>query len=153
MAKTVAHETAHLFYIGDEYNKGSFNLGVNNPPFGYKGVNLLNPKQKVTAEDKAVKAGPARSGSLVKKQFHPFEVGGRNLMEEFDSFLGSALLPEKSWITPSIWKELYKAFDPKAKGTAGASSSGAGSNKQAEIAVLEVAGRINKVGEIEFILQ
>ena len=150
MAKTVAHETAHLFNIGDEYNGGSFNLGVNKPPFGYKGVSLLNPKLKVTAEDKAVKAGPAGSGSLVKKQFHPFEVGGRNLMKDLDSFMGSSLVPEKSWVTPSIWKSLYKSFDPKAKGASGSSSSG--SNGQAEIAVLEVAGRITKAGEIEFIL-
>ncbi len=152
MAKTVAHETAHLFYIGDEYNGGSFNLGVNNPPFGYKGVSLLNSKLKVTAEDKAIKAGPAGSGSLVKKQFHPFEIGRRNLMKDLDSFMGSALAADKSWITPSIWKSLYKSFDPKTKGASGSSSSGSGSNEQAETVVMEVAGKITKTGEIEFIM-
>lgn len=38
MQATVAHEVAHIYGVGDEYDQvGSFRLSVNSPPYGYWG--------------------------------------------------------------------------------------------------------------------
>ncbi len=41
MLPTVAHEIAHCYQVGDEYNGGSFNTNVNMPPNGYNGRNFV----------------------------------------------------------------------------------------------------------------
>ena len=42
MLPTVAHEIAHCYQVGDEYDGGSFNNSVNFPPNGYKGRNFTS---------------------------------------------------------------------------------------------------------------
>lgn len=42
MLPTVAHEIAHCYQVGDEYDGGSFNNAVNYPPNGYKGRNYVS---------------------------------------------------------------------------------------------------------------
>ncbi|MBR5420339.1 MAG: hypothetical protein IK115_04250 [Lachnospiraceae bacterium] len=51
MFPTVAHEIAHCYQVGDEYNGGSLNNDVNPAPNGYKGRNF------VTGEDIASNSG------------------------------------------------------------------------------------------------
>ena len=41
MLPTVAHEIAHCYQVGDEYNGGSFNTNVNMPPNNYSGRNYV----------------------------------------------------------------------------------------------------------------
>ena len=44
MLPTVAHEIAHCYLIGDEYDGGSYNTRVNYPPNGYRGRDMITGK-------------------------------------------------------------------------------------------------------------
>ena len=93
MLPTVAHEIAHCYQVGDEYNGGSFNTGVNFPPNGYDGRNFVtgedikgtsgassvwkDSKQYKNSEpsnDKKSKVDDNGAGTLVPLGLRPFSL-------------------------------------------------------------------------------
>ena len=111
---TVAHEIAHFFGVGDEYNSGSggigrFNLALNPPPFGFKGEDLFT-FQPVTSPAQEVKPAPFGSGSLISKDLHPYDVARSKLLPDSISFMGSDALPAQYWTSPAIWQHLYNSL-------------------------------------------
>ncbi|MEN6459824.1 MAG: PKD domain-containing protein, partial [Syntrophomonas sp.] len=115
---TLAHEIAHYFNIGDEYNGGSFNLSVNPPPLGYTGTDW-DTNAPITSQASDVKPAAAGSGSLISSQLHPFEFGKRRLLGDEISFMGSGATSE-FWISPAIWKHLYNTLAPQSTAQAAA---------------------------------
>ena len=148
IAETVAHEIAHLFDVGDEYNGGSFNNYVNKPPYGYTGTNWFYDSTPAYGTDESIKPGPLNSGSLISENLHPFELGKRNLLKDKDSFMGASVGPLDVWITPDIWRRLFVCLEPEV--TNKPSSSKASSNTQKSRVALVASGKINSSGEVEF---
>jgi hypothetical protein len=119
MPATVAHEVAHVYGIGDEYKGGAFRCASNPTPADYVGSdwdNRGNAQFKCTSStaiDFATSGKPG-DGSLVKADvFRPFEVGGRGLLGDMISFMGSNAKMADNWTTPEIWSWLFKALAPK----------------------------------------
>jgi hypothetical protein len=112
MQGTVAHEVAHLFLAGDTYNGGSFNLPINSPPFGFAGT-IIKTKTPVTATDPNVKKFPGGDGSLIVKELHPYETGGRRLLKDnLMCFMGSGAPQSSNWVSPAVWKRLFRSLVP-----------------------------------------
>ncbi|MCR4750187.1 MAG: hypothetical protein K5877_10410 [Lachnospiraceae bacterium] len=93
MLPTVAHEIAHCYQVGDEYDGGSFNNSVNFPPNGYKGRNFTSgedisateganeywqsPKEFKAAGkggDKKDKIDENGAATMVKLSLHPYSL-------------------------------------------------------------------------------
>ena len=105
MLPTVAHEIAHCYDVGDEYNGGSFNNKVNFPPNGYDGRDFTSgadikgssgadaywqsPKDyKSDASvnsDKKDKVNENGAGTMVKLSLHPYSLS----KEEFIRWAGT----------------------------------------------------------------
>ncbi len=116
MPATVAHEVAHLYGIGDEYDGGGFLCDVNPPPPDFKGNPLGqdgdNTLQCKESNEKPYKVG---SGSEIDAvTWIPFEVGGRGLLPDMISFMGSGATQEENWISAPIYQQIFKSLDPQA---------------------------------------
>lgn len=157
MSCVVAHEVGHIFSLGDEYNGGSFNPSVNSPPFGYVGT-AWTSSSVVTASNKDVKPVPAAfseagyvaSGSLISEKLHPYEGGGRGLLKDSMSFMGSGALKDKTWISPDAWKQLFRSLPPD-----GAAASSLAKQAQAAAVtyrVVEASGWVSKSGAVQLSL-
>ncbi len=111
---TVAHEVAHVFGIGDEYDQlgGAFNCAANPPPPDYVGRDWNNRDNTNYRCEKSTTVGfPNASGSTVKAETDfPFEVGGRGALPDMISFMGSGSTQDRNWITPAIWAWLFDQF-------------------------------------------
>ena len=140
---TLAHEFAHFFGVGDEYNSGAFNLVVNPPPPGYQGTDWDTGKP-VTSPDSPVKPATSGTGSLISEKLHPYEVGGRELLGDLTSFMGSGAPLSKNWITPVIWKHLYTAFEPQSS-TQALRAFASRSGEQ----YITASGMISSAGQVE----
>ena len=119
MPATVAHEVAHVYGIGDEYKGGAFRCASNPTPPDYVGQDWDN---RDNAQFKCASStmidfsasGKPGDGSLVKADvYRPFEVGGRGLLSDVISFMGSNAQMADNWTTPEIWSWLFKALEPK----------------------------------------
>jgi hypothetical protein len=110
MTATVAHEIGHLYNLGEEYKKGSYNTSTNMPPYGYTGKDWFDKSKPASGTDKKVKASKHGEGINISKDLHPFEVGARGLLEDSIGFMGGTAELDKTWITPSVWKHLFKEF-------------------------------------------
>ncbi|HPF19771.1 MAG TPA: hypothetical protein PLC88_00365, partial [Syntrophomonas sp.] len=110
MPATIAHEVAHNYSVGDEYRGGSFNLGINSPPLGYRGTDWNNDSITVTANDPKVRPFPGASGVLISENLHPYDTGGRGLLKDSIGFMGSGAAQSKNWINPSVWKQLFSSL-------------------------------------------
>ncbi|MCE5263887.1 MAG: dockerin type I domain-containing protein [Deltaproteobacteria bacterium] len=143
MPSTVAHEVAHLFQLGDEYNGGGYNLAVNPPPFGYAG-HIRKTTTPVTATDPNVKPFPGGSGSLIAKELHPYETGGRRLLKDnLMCFMGSGVSQNSNWISPAVWKSLFQSF------ASSAASSASSTRTPADVSrVVEAFGWISQTGTV-----
>ncbi len=113
---TVAHEVAHVFGIGDEYNQlgGAFNCTANPPPPDYVGRDWNDRTNTNFRCEKSTTVGYATaSGSTVLASVdYPFEVGGRGALPDMISFMGSGAKQDQNWITPSIWSWLFDQLTP-----------------------------------------
>ncbi|NLK51852.1 MAG: hypothetical protein GX295_05350 [Syntrophomonadaceae bacterium] len=108
---TVAHEIAHFYDVGDEYDGGigRFNMLVNPPPFGFQGEDLFT-FEPVTSDADYVKPAPVGSGSLISKNLHPFDPRKNKLLPDSISFMGTDAPESKYWISPAIWRHLYHSL-------------------------------------------
>ncbi|ABI67515.1 Ig-like domain-containing protein [Syntrophomonas wolfei] len=148
MQATVAHEIAHIYKVGDEYQGESYNLGINSPPLGYQGSDWHDPNKTVTASDPKVQPFPGAEGALISKKLHPYDTGGRGLLEDSICFMGSGASQSKNWITPSVWKHLFKAL---AAPTTAASDSSIRvlQSTEGETRVIEASGWVSRSGVVE----
>jgi len=117
---TVAHEIAHKYGIGDTYNdadSSSIRCSVNPAPDGFKGLNWDNNRVAFpgctagrpasTLEDSS---GNLANGAQVPASAHPYEVGGRGLLQEMVDFMaasGRVPLQSQIWITPDVYDWLF----------------------------------------------
>ncbi|NLK50835.1 MAG: Ig-like domain-containing protein [Syntrophomonadaceae bacterium] len=147
MPATVAHEVAHIYDVGDEYFRGSYHLSVNSPPFGYYGWDWDNEHKLVTASDPTVKPFPGAAGSLISEKLHPYDTGGRGLLKDSMSFMGSGAAQSKNWISPSVWQHLFESLTPPVAATAIMAFTGTGGTR-----VIEASGWVSNTGEVELSL-
>lgn len=115
MQPTVAHEIAHCYNVGDEYEGGSINNAVNPAPYGMSGSDWVNRDLTVSGNKKAVESaanyGSENSGSIVQAGQFPVNTTNMSTLENVGSFMGSGSSNiEDYWITSDIWVQLYKAF-------------------------------------------
>lgn len=118
MPATVAHEVAHMapYSLGDEYKGGSFRCEVNPPPPAYKGSEWSSDKKDVScgssSEVEYGSDGRTGDGSLIPEAAHSFEVGGRGLLKEMVSFMGSGAKQSQNWVTQRMYDKLFDAASP-----------------------------------------
>jgi len=148
MKTTIAHEVAHSYAIGDEYQGGSYNLRVNSPPLGYQGTDWDDPKKTVTAGDPKVKPFPGAEGALISKKLFPYDTSGRGLLEDSICFMGSGAAQSKNWISPSVWEKLFSSL---AAPTAAAllSTNHAQQSATGQTRVVEACGWVTRGGVVE----
>ncbi|MCL2169094.1 MAG: hypothetical protein FWB74_03615 [Defluviitaleaceae bacterium] len=125
MLATVVHEIAHFFSIGDEYEGGSMNPLVNQPPYGQGGAEWFNRDQWVVGTHPAVQTnysiGLTGTGSVIHPFQRPFYVEGRRFLHDVSSYMGiDAGDPWLTWVTSDIWIHKFRTFTGAAGGTVGA---------------------------------
>ena len=139
MFPTVAHEIAHCYQVGDEYDGGSFNPDVNQSPSGYKGRNFVSgdenyspsienadywqsPKQYAAAKGKS---GISESGlgTMVSLSLHPYSLSKGEFIKWASestptiSYMGSGYSGNYGyyWTSSVIWEHLFKELMVKEK--------------------------------------
>ena len=112
MRPTVAHEIAHCYNIGDEYDGGTLNYRVNPAPFGMEGSDWKDREKTVASQKQAVKRVESHSGSLISSDEQmPFNVRTMEALGDVGSWMGSGSENENDyWITSDIWNHLFSAF-------------------------------------------
>ena len=113
MLATVAHEVAHLFTIGDEYDKmnGAFICEVNPPPPDYVGRNWDGTDMNYSCPSSTETPFTEGTGTKVDaEKWLPYDVGGRGLLPDMISIMGSGSTQEKNWTTPNIYSHLLKLY-------------------------------------------
>ncbi|MCL1896651.1 MAG: zinc ribbon domain-containing protein [Clostridiales bacterium] len=123
IVKTIAHEIAHCYYIGDEYPDGSMNTILNPPPYEMEGHDILTQQTSVGTKEKVVggfSLGLEECGSLIYPKQRPYWVEERKLIQqdELTSFMGWSTGADESvfWITSDIWNHLLKVFTGQMNG-------------------------------------
>ena len=149
---TVAHETGHVYGLGDTYNGGSVRCGVNPPPDSYSGkdwvTRLLVPSCSA-GRPASTLIGPTNpvSATQTPESAHPYEMSGRGALGEMADFMGSGGKQSQYWITPDGYDWLYrrlvnKEADPASRTPADVGSpqrllSFYGTITEADVVVLE----------------
>ena len=136
MFPTVAHEIAHCYEVGDEYDGGSFNIAVNQMPSGYKGRNFVSgeenyspeiqnaeywqsPKQYKEAATKKEGIDENGAGTLVSLSLHPYMLSKEKFVSWAQngdtkyptiSYMGSGYSGNEGyyWTSSVIWEHLFK---------------------------------------------
>ncbi len=116
MLPTVAHEIAHCYQVGDEYDGGSFNNSVNFPPNGYKGRSYVDGSDIAQTEGanaywktpKDVNSGLADgnakkgkieengAGTVVPLSLHPYSLSQKKYIQWAQS--GETYYPTMSYM-------------------------------------------------------
>lgn len=113
---TVAHELGHGFVLGDEYKGGSFHCKNNPPPPDYVGKDWDNRENTSFNCKESKSEDGGGGGSLINASVEfPFEVGGRGLLPNMVSFMGSGFPQARSWISPASWSQIFDGLDPAKK--------------------------------------
>jgi hypothetical protein len=115
MPATVAHEVAHTFDVGDEYDLPSagYQCDINPPPPGFVGREYTGGRENYSCSASTEVPFPIGSGSLISaKKDQPFEVGGRGQLPDMISFMGSGAKQENNWITPRIYDHIFGQLEP-----------------------------------------
>ncbi len=116
-AATVAHEIGHNYSLGDEYDGGQFNCGVNPPPASYAGKDFNNGDTPApfSCTDSKINAFPNSSTSLITAADDvPFDTTGRGLLPDMGDFMGSGAPQNRNWISPADWSRIFDGLDPNA---------------------------------------
>lgn len=138
MFPTIAHEIAHCYQVGDEYDGGSFNMSVNQAPNGYKGRNFVSgedmttettnadywqsPKQYGEAKGKSG-INQEAAGTMVSLDLHPYSLSQKKFITWADkntpviSYMGSNYSSNYGyyWTSSVIWEHLFKELLVKEK--------------------------------------
>ncbi len=154
MPMAVAHEVGHVYGLGDEYPGGVYNLSANWPPFNYRGLDWERYRTwdreediTVTATNPKVTPSPYGSGAHIEANLHPYEVGGRGLLQDSGSFMGAATHPLANyWITPEVWQHLFKSLTPVT------TAKPLSSHLSVAVRVVEVSGWVTGAGQVNLTL-
>jgi len=123
---TVAHEVAHCYLVGDEYNGGAYNFDVNTAPYGFRGSDWYNRNRIITADKEFIISGLSygyrTNGSVIHLEQNPYNWSTLSTWD--DSLLPTCFMggcdgdTEEYWITSAIWEQLYQCFtgEPARKG-------------------------------------
>ena len=119
---TVAHEVAHCYLVGDEYNGGAYNFEVTTAPYGFRGSDWYNRARTVTADKEFIVSGLSygyrTNGSVIHLDQNPYNWSALSGWDE--SLLPTCFMggcdgdTEEYWITSAIWEQLYKCFTGEA---------------------------------------
>ncbi|MCX5810029.1 MAG: hypothetical protein NTX36_11785 [Proteobacteria bacterium] len=109
---TVAHETGHVYGLGDTYNGGTIRCGVNPAPNSYSGKEWVT-RQPVTCSagrPASTLTGPYGlvSATQIPESAHPFDIGDRGVLPEMADFMGSGGKQAQNWITTDAYDWLYR---------------------------------------------
>ena len=112
---TVAHEIGHNYNLGDEYQGGQYNCEVNPPPPDFEGINFNNNEEKPFTCQRSTSGQFEQAGaSLIKADTDiPFEIGGRGLLPDMASFMGSGAPQNRNWISPASWNRIFDGLAPE----------------------------------------
>ena len=138
MQAILAHEVGHMFGLGDEYNiqGAKYQCDINPPPASYLDFRCPDSLSKPWP-------GPG-SGSLVESSIiHPYEVGGRGLLGNSLSFMGSGVSQKYFWVTLDSYGSLYFSLIDQSTDRPTVSSS-------AVERVIEATGWIDRDGGVSF---
>jgi hypothetical protein len=121
---TLAHEIAHIYNIGDEYEGGHLNESLNPAPYGMSGIDIYTYRDVVASKPHVI-GGESRNligtGSIIYADQRAFWVEQRQNMGATTSYMG---IGEGNihdlWTTSDIWNHLFTVF-------AGVSGKGQGS--------------------------
>jgi len=117
MPVTVAHEIAHCYSIGDEYEGGSLNLALNQPPYGMGGRDILTRRDVVGDNPNVVSgqsAGASGTGSAIYTQQRAYWAVERRQLDRISSYMGISTVTgtgiEAFWTSSDIYEHLFKVF-------------------------------------------
>lgn len=151
-AATVAHEVAHLYNVGDEYQGGHFICTTNPPPAAYVGKDWNNRETPTfSCKESTSQPYPAGDGSLIGQATSlPYEVGGRGLLPSSVSFMGSGAPASANWVTPQIWSKLFDELDPAKKSALNIAPKVAVPRLATQTRWVYAAGLIGKDDKVKF---
>jgi hypothetical protein len=116
---TVAHEIAHNYDVGDEYNicGAKFQCGINAPPASYQNgteweSNSLTCDFNCASSTATAWSGSGTGSTILSDIDHPFDVGGRGALPNMLSFMGSGGDQSDYWITPWVYWHLFDELAP-----------------------------------------
>ena len=115
MLSTVAHEIAHCYNIGDEYDGGHLNTRLNSPPFRMRGYDI-NTYWPVVAKKEAVvganQMGLRGTGAVIYTEQRPYWVEGKSLLGQVSSYMGGGMGADafEMWTSSEKWNHLFRTF-------------------------------------------
>jgi hypothetical protein len=149
MLATVAHEIAHCYEIGDEYEGGSINMKINPAPYGMSGTDWYT-EEEIVANKQFIKSDPENygDGSIVLEEQHAYEPYGRGLLGTVVSYMGSGAAQSQYWTTSALWEQLFKSFAHNGKQVSAAGDEAEEEPEEEWINLIDVSGVINKDGSV-----
>jgi len=122
--KTVPHEIAHCYIIGDEYHGGALNDILNPPPYQMEGWDIVTGKGGAVGTKENVAGGESlgldECGAIIYDEQRPYWPDQRRLLtgERRTSIMGwsTGASEDSFWITSDIWNHLFKAFTGQLNG-------------------------------------
>lgn len=137
MLPTVAHEIAHCYQVGDEYDGGSLNSAVNFAPVGYKGRDFVSGEENTTSAATGdywsdgklggTNAENNGAGTVIYPSLHPYKLStgefvhfANDKKDPTISYMGSGYAGSDNyyWTSSLIWEHLFKELLVKEKKTA-----------------------------------
>lgn len=110
---TVAHEVGHNYNLGDEYRQGKYNCGVNPPPPDFVGEDIISGQTPYSCGQSQNQPYPDAQADVIKATTDaPFEVGGRSLLPDMASFMGSGAPQNRNWISAPSWARIFDGLAP-----------------------------------------
>ena len=121
MLATIAHEIAHCYKIGDEYENGSLNNILNPPPYKMKGHDILTRDPAEGTKEKVLSGkdfGIRGTGAMIYPEQRPYWLEGREVLDDVSSFMGAGTgAPSFAfWGSSDIYNHIFKVFTGQMKG-------------------------------------
>ena len=123
--RTVIHEAAHCWCIGDEYPTGYINNVLNPPPYLMEGRDIISRQPDAGSKEKVVGGRDmgleeSQCGSVIYPEQRAYWVEKRRMMGMVASYMSwdSEADPLLFWVTSDIWNHLYKIFTGQITGRA-----------------------------------
>ena len=111
MPATISHEIGHIYGVGDTYDGGSLNCGVNPSPDGVNGKDYNNPANSASCTAGKV-TFPGASATKILADDQPYEVDNRGALGDRADFMGSGTTQSNYWITPEVYNQIFVGLDP-----------------------------------------
>ncbi len=110
---TVAHEVGHNYNLGDEYNGGSYNCDINPPVPNFTGNDIITRADPFSCPQSQAQLFPRSQANVIPATTDaPYEVGGRGLLPDMASFMGSGAAQNRNWISVPAWSRIFDGLAP-----------------------------------------